>query len=153
MDLSKVDNIYIPVISVDETLVPQYQTCHAAGCDLKANLVQPVVVRPHETVCVPTGICAKIPPGYMGQIMPRSGLFCHHQIFVFPGTIDSGYPKEIRVMVHNMGIRPFKVTCYMRIAQLVISRVSHATFLLNGESCPCGPESKRTDGFGSTGIH
>lgn len=134
--------------------VPAYQTAQAAGLDLSACLPTD---RPEVTLAagaialVPTGLAVAIPVGFEGQVRARSGLSTKHGIGLpnAPGTIDSDYRGELRVAVINFGKEPFVITHGMRIAQLVICPVAHATI---AEVESLDETSRGAGGFGSTGV-
>lgn len=134
--------------------VPAYQTAQAAGLDLSACLPTD---RPELTLAagaialVPTGLAVAIPVGFEGQVRARSGLSTKHGIGLpnAPGTIDSDYRGELRVAVINFGKEPFVVTHGMRIAQLVIAPVAHATI---AEVENLDETARGAGGFGSTGV-
>ncbi len=131
--------------------MPVYASAHAAGADLTAAVETPVTVAPGARAIVPTGIRLAIPPGYEGQVRPRSGLAIKHGVTLVnsPGTIDADYRGEVGVIVINLGDTPFTVTRGMRIAQLVVAPVTQVTWRAVDEL----PASDRGDGgFGSTGI-
>jgi len=132
--------------------LPAYQTDGAAGLDLIAALdVQhPLVLAPGSRALVPTGLVMELPQGYEAQVRPRSGLAVKHGITVLnsPGTIDSDYRGEVQVILINLGQAPFEVRRGERIAQLVISPVTHAGFTaVNNVSAT----ARGKGGFGSTG--
>ena len=111
-----------------DAIVPRYMTARAAGMDLCAALDAPIVLAPGETVAVPTGLALAIPPGYEGQVRPRSGLAKNHRVTVVnaPGTIDSDFRGECLVLLINHGLGPFTIEANERIAQLVIAPVVQA---------------------------
>jgi dUTP pyrophosphatase len=113
--------------------------------------VEEVVIRPGERLLVPTGLVLEIPPGWEGQVRPRSGLALRHGIGIVnaPGTIDSDYRGEVAVILINLGEAPFSLKRGDRIAQLVISRVETVEW----EEAETLEESGRgAGGFGSTGV-
>ena len=130
--------------------LPRYMSEGAAGMDLHAAVLEPVVVPPGQTAFVPTGLAVAIPCGYEGQVRARSGLALHHGLFVLnsPGTIDSDYRGEIGVIVANFGPEPFRVLRGDRIAQLVIARVARAVWV---EDQGLPPTARDGGGFGHTG--
>lgn len=131
--------------------VPRYQTDHASGMDLAAYLADDLTIAPGEVAVVPTGLVLAIPPGYEGQVRPRSGLARRHRITVLnaPGTIDADYRGEVEVILMNFGKEPFVVHAGDRIAQLVVARVARVD-LAESESLP---DTKRgAGGFGHTGT-
>ena len=131
---------------------PAYETAHAAGMDLRAAIQEsaPLVVGPGDIQIVPTGLAMAVPEGYEAQIRPRSGLAAKHGITVLnsPGTIDSDYRGEIKVILINHGRVPFEIRRGDRIAQMVIAPVIQADLVIVDEL----PGSIRGEGgFGSTG--
>jgi dUTP pyrophosphatase len=131
--------------------LPEYQSAAAAGMDLRAALREPVTLAVGERRQVPTGLCMAIPPGFEGQVRPRSGLGLKHGISVVntPGTIDADYRGEVSIVLINLGQEPFEVQPLMRIAQLVIAPVARAEAVLvdDLDETPRG-----TGGYGSTGV-
>ena len=130
---------------------PVYSTEGAAGADIKAAPGFSAVIQPGSFIAVPTGIFPEIPLGYEIQVRPRSGLALKHGITVLnaPGTIDSDYRGEIRVILINHGREPFAVNGGDRIAQLVLSKAEKASFAVS--EVLSGTE-RGTGGFGSTGV-
>lgn len=130
--------------------VPVYASAGAAGADIHAWMAEPIVVRPGQRVLVPTGLHAEIPPGYEIQVRSRSGLAVKHGLFVVnsPGTIDSDYRGEIKVILGNIGPEPITVMPGERIAQLVVAPVIQACFTLVDQ---LNDTSRGHGGFGSTG--
>lgn len=130
---------------------PVYSTKGAAGADIKAAPGFSAVIRPGEYLAIPTGIYPEIPEGYEIQVRPRSGLALKHGITVLnaPGTIDSDYRGEIRVILINHGKDPFTVTGGDRIAQLVVSEAKKAVFSV---SRSLSDTERGERGFGSTGV-
>ena len=133
--------------------LPTYMTPGAAGMDLYAAHTAHLAVG--ARALVPTGFCLAIPPGYEGQIRPRSGLAYGYGLTVLnaPGTIDSDYRLEVKVLLINLGESPFEITKAMRIAQLVIAPI--ALSQLTEEASFQHDESRqesRQGGFGSTGL-
>ncbi|MBC7288166.1 MAG: dUTP diphosphatase [Armatimonadetes bacterium] len=131
--------------------LPEYATANSAGMDLRAHISQPITIAPGERTLIPTGIRLAIPPGYEGQVRPRSGLAIRHGLTVLnsPGTIDADYRGEVKVVLANLGSEPVTIQPGDRIAQLVIAPVVRA-FLVRVEELP---ESDRGEGgFGHTGV-
>ena len=131
--------------------LPAYATEGAAGMDLLAAVMSPVVIPPGGRMLVPTGLSIAIPPGYELQVRPRSGLALKNGIVLpnSPGTIDEDYRGEVGVIVLNAGDAPFTVERGMRIAQAVIAPVVRATWAVVSEL----PQTARgAGGFGSTGT-
>jgi dUTP pyrophosphatase len=111
-----------------EAPLPAYQTEGAAGMDLHAALASPLTIAPGDRALVPTGWAVAIPPGYEGQVRPRSGLALRHGVTVLnaPGTVDADYRGEVKVLLVNHGQSPFVVSPGDRIAQLVVCPVARA---------------------------
>lgn len=130
--------------------LPQYMSEGASGLDLYALLDTPLVIEPGKWALVPTGLAVMIPPGYEGQVRPRSGLAFQFGVTVLnaPGTIDSDYRGEIKVLLVNLGQEPFTVKDGDRIAQLVIQPVVRVV-LKEAEHLP--PTERQEGGFGHTG--
>lgn len=140
----------------ERAVLPSRQTALSAGLDLPACLDDPLTLAPGDIAVVPTGWALAIPPGYEGQVRPRSGLSTKHGVTVpnAPGTIDADYRGELKVALINLGREPFTVTHGMRIAQLVIAPVALCDITEVGElprEAP-GVALRGTGGFGSTGL-
>jgi len=131
--------------------LPRYMSKGASGMDLCAAVSSEEVIAPGEVKTIPTGIHIALPTGYEGQVRPRSGLAAKHGLTVVnaPGTIDSDYRGEVRVILGNMGREPFRVARGMRIAQLVIGEVVRAELVEKEELS--GTE-RNEGGFGHTGL-
>ena len=118
--------------------LPAYQTEGAAGLDLVAafDVQSPVTLAAGARALVPTGLILELPHGYEAQVRPRSGLALNHGVTVLnsPGTIDSDYRGEVRVILANLGQAPFEIRRGERIAQLVVSPVTRATFIEVGSA-------------------
>lgn len=133
--------------------LPAYQTAEAAGLDLLAAVPDdvPVTLAPGRHAMVPTGLVLELPKGSEGQVRPRSGLAARHGVTVLnsPGTIDSDYRGEVKVLLVNLGEAPFVIRRGERIAQLVVAPVSRATLV---ERKAARATARGAGGFGSTGI-
>ena len=131
--------------------LPAYATEGAAGMDLLAAVMSPVVIPPGGRMLVPTGLRIAIPPGYELQVRPRSGLALKNGIVLpnSPGTIDEDYRGELGIILLNAGDAPFVVERGMRIAQAVIAPVSRAAWR---EVAELPGTARGTGGFGSTGT-
>lgn len=141
--------MYIPSVVVNEEFLPAYANPGDAGADLKSSV--DIVIYEGETEIVPTGVSVAIPKGHVGFITPRSGLAAKHGITVLnaPGTIDSGYRGELKVILHNTSGDDYRIDKGDRIGQLVIVPFIHAHFT-PVESLD---DSVRGEGgFGSTGA-
>lgn len=115
----------IEVKKLDEAAeLPQKFSEHAAGYDIRACIKEPMIIEPNKLVLVPTGLSIAIETGYEVQIRPRSGLALKNQIGVLnsPGTIDSDYRGEVKVILFNFGLESFEITNGMRIAQMVVAK-------------------------------
>ena len=130
--------------------IPQYQTKGAAGMDVRAAVSEPISLAPLQRAAIPTGIKMSIPQGYEVQIRPRSGLAFRNGISIpnSPGTIDSDYRGEVKVLLINLGSSDFVVTRGMRIAQLVVAQVMQAQLHIVNALDDTG---RGAGGFGSTG--
>jgi len=131
--------------------LPRYISPGAAGADITAYLEDEITLGPGERAAVPTGIALAVPPGYECQVRPRSGLALKYGVTLLnsPGTIDSDYRGEIKIILVNLGTEPFVIKNGDRIAQLVCAPVSRAGFV-ETESLP---ETDRGEGgFGSSGV-
>ena len=134
----------------DCSLVPSYGTQEAAGADLKSS--EDMVVPARSRALVPTGIRIAIRDGFAGFVHPRSGLALKHGITVLntPGTIDSDYRGELKVILINHSDEDFVISKYDRIAQLIIQRVEYASF--TQAWTPLAGTTRGEGGFGSTGV-
>jgi dUTP pyrophosphatase len=137
-------------VGVVEVPLPRYQSARAAGMDLQAAVGAPLTLAPLERVLVPTGLAMAIPPGWEGQVRPRSGLAAKRGITVInaPGTIDSDYRGEIKVALVNLSGEPARIEPLERIAQLVFAR--HGTARLTLVTA-LDETTRGAGGIGSTG--
>lgn len=131
--------------------LPAYATRHSAGMDLCAALEKPLTLKPREIRLVPTGLALEIPPGFEGQVRPRSGLALKYGITVAnaPGTIDADYRGEVGVILVNLGKKDFVVQPGDRIAQLVVSQVFRASLTVKRD---LNRTRRGSGGFGHTGV-
>jgi dUTP pyrophosphatase len=131
--------------------LPEPATPGSAGFDLAAAIGSPQVVEPGERVLVPTGFAIAVPEGYEAQVRPRSGLALRHGIMIpnAPGTIDSDYRGEVKVILMNAGTESFRVQRGDRIAQLVIAPVTRVGWV---EVDELSPTERGSGGFGHTGV-
>ena len=131
--------------------LPSYASEGAAGLDLRAAVDEEVVIPPGGWALIPTGMKVAIPEGFEGQVRPRSGLALRHGIALLnaPGTVDSDYRGEVKVILVNLGREPFVVRRGDRIAQLVISPVARAEVEVVER---VSPTRRGEGGFGSTGV-
>ena len=133
-----------------ETKLPSYSTEHSSGLDIASASLKDIVLQSMETYAVPTNMVIEIPVGFEGQVRPRSGLAAKNNIGIInsPGTIDSDYRGELKILLTNFGKEPFTVKYGERIAQLVICRVEKAQIEL---SETLSETVRNTGGFGHTG--
>jgi len=134
-----------------EIPLPKYETSGSSGMDLAANIETNINIDPGKTAIVPTGLTISIPKGFEAQIRPRSGLAAKQKISVLntPGTIDSDYRGEIKVILINLGQETFKVEKGLRIAQMVVCPVVQAQLK---EVDDLSETERGKGGFGSTGT-
>jgi dUTP pyrophosphatase len=131
--------------------LPEYKTRGSAGVDISAHVCEPVVLKPLERQLIPTGLYIELPEGYEAQIRPRSGLAIKSGITCLntPGTIDSDYRGEIKVILINLSNENFTINNGDRIAQMVIARHEQAQFV---EVEALEETSRGAGGFGHTGV-
>lgn len=141
----------IEVVNKGHQPLPQYATGQSAGMDLRANLDEPVVLRPLERRLIPTGLHIALPEGYEAQVRPRSGLALKKGITVLnaPGTIDADYRGEVGVVLVNLSQEDFVVNDGERIAQMVIARYEKADFI---EVEALDATERGEGGYGHTGV-
>jgi dUTP pyrophosphatase len=130
--------------------LPQPASAGSAGLDLRAAVVDELVLAPGDRALVPTGLVLEIPPGWEGQVRPRSGLALRHGITLpnAPGTIDSDYRGELQVILANSGREPVTIRRGDRIAQLVVAPVAAVEWI---ETDELSSSAREGGGFGSTG--
>ena len=135
-----------------QAVIPAYMTEHAAGMDLCVVLDAPVLLAPGERRLLPTGLAMEIPPGFEGQVRPRSGLALKKGLALVnsPGTIDADYRGEIGVIVINHGNQPVEFLSGDRIAQLIIAPVTQARLV---ETDDLNESERNSGGFGHTGVN
>lgn len=142
--------MHIKVINKSNNELPEYSTPLSAGMDLRASLIEKVVIRPGERKLIPTGLFFEIPEGYEVQIRPRSGLAIKHGITVLnsPGTIDADYRGEVCIILINLGTEVFEINNGDRIAQMVVSKFEHSSWMSVEE---LNATERGAGGFGHTG--
>ena len=135
-----------------QAIIPAYMTEHAAGMDLCTVIDSAVVLAPGERTLLPTGLAMEIPPGYEGQVRPRSGLALKKGLALVnsPGTIDADYRGEIGIIIINHGCEPMEFLPGDRIAQLIIAPVTQATLI---ETTELNDSVRSSGGFGHTGVN
>ena len=131
----------IQVVNRGHQPLPAYATPQSAGMDLRANIGEPIVLRPMERRLVPTGLYIALPPGHEAQVRPRSGLALKHGITVLnsPGTVDADYRGEIGVLLINLSQEDFVINDGERIAQMIIAEALDET-------------ERGAGGYGHTGV-
>ena len=141
-------NVFI--INKSKHSLPSYETVHSAGMDLRANLEEPLILRPMQRALIPTGLFIELPHKYEAQIRPRSGLAAKHGITVLnsPGTIDADYRGEIKVILINLSDKDFTVNDGERIAQMIVSSHERVTWV---ETEQLQDSLRGAGGFGHTG--
>ena len=141
----------VKIVNKSNHQLPSYATASSAGMDLKANILEPIVLKPMERYLFPTGIYIQLPEGYEAQIRPRSGLALKNGISIVnsPGTIDSDYRGDIGIILINHGFEPFMVEQGDRIAQMVITQHTQVEFV---EVEELSDTDRGDGGFGHTGT-
>lgn len=141
----------VRIVNKSRHPLPQYSTLCSAGMDLRANVENPIVLKPFQRALIPTGLFMALPEGYEAQVRPRSGLALKHGVTVLntPGTIDADYRGEVGVILINLGQEDFVVNDGERIAQMVVARYEQAELL----SVDVLDETERGEGgFGHSGV-
>ncbi|MCC6724615.1 MAG: dUTP diphosphatase [Saprospiraceae bacterium] len=141
----------VKIINQSPFPLPQYETAGSAGLDLRANITEPISLGSLERTLVPTGLFIELPLGYEAQVRPRSGLSIKKGLSLVnaPGTIDSDYRGEIKIILVNLSNQPQTVEPGERIAQMVIARYEQIEW---AEVAVLSETERGTGGFGSTGI-
>lgn len=132
-------------------IMPKYETLGSSGMDLAAFINDKIIIKPQEKIIIPTGLSIAIPEGFEIQIRPRSGLAAKHSLTVLntPGTIDSDFRGEIKVILINLGVENYTIANGERIAQIVLCPVSKIEF---EEVSNLSTTKRGQGGFGSTGT-
>jgi dUTP pyrophosphatase len=143
-------DVEIKVVNTSAHQLPEYATSGSSGLDLRANLIDPVILKPMERAMVPTGLFLEIPLGYEAQVRPRSGLALKAGITCLnsPGTVDSDYRGEIKIILINLSLEEHTINNGDRIAQMVICKIEKA--LLKPAS-QLETSIRGEGGFGHTG--
>lgn len=141
----------IKIINRSSHPLPNYETNASAGMDLRANLSEPVTLKPLERALIKTGLFIELPIGYEAQVRPRSGLAFKKGITVLnsPGTVDADYRGEIGVILVNLSNESFTIENGERIAQMIIAKHERAEWYVAEE---LSDTSRGAGGFGSTGV-
>jgi dUTP pyrophosphatase len=121
-------DVEIKIINTSDNPIPEYATAGSAGLDLRASLQEPVTLQPMERKMIPTGLFLEIPKGYEVQVRPRSGMAIKHGITCLnsPGTVDSDYRGEIKIILINLSSETHRINSGDRIAQMVVAKVEKA---------------------------
>lgn len=143
--------VKVNIINKGHQPLPAYATPQSAGMDIRANIEEPVTLRPMERRLIPTGLYIALPEGFEAQIRPRSGLALKHGITVLntPGTVDADYRGEIMVLLVNFSDKDFIVNDGERIAQMIIARHETAAFT---EVEVLDETERGAGGYGHTGV-
>jgi dUTP pyrophosphatase len=146
-----VNEIIVNFAAESGASAPEYRTEGSAGADLRAHIAESLTLAPGERAAVPTGLHLELPPGYEAQVRPRSGLAVAKGLTCLnsPGTVDSDYRGEIKVILVNLGGAPVTLADGDRIAQLVVAPVARARFV---PVRALGDTERGPGGFGSTGT-
>jgi dUTP pyrophosphatase len=144
--------IQVKIINQSGFPLPSYQTEGSAGMDLRANISESLVLQSLERKLIPTGLFIELPLGYEAQIRPRSGLAFKHGLTVLnsPGTVDSDYRGEIKVLLVNLSNEAFEVNPGERIAQMIVSKHEIVEW---ENSAELADSQRGAGGYGSTGKH
>ncbi|MCI0449155.1 MAG: dUTP diphosphatase [Chlorobi bacterium] len=131
--------------------LPKYSTENSSGLDITSASQDDIIIKPSATELIPTNLILEIPPGYEGQVRPRSGLALKNNIGIInsPGTVDADYRGELKILLTNFGQEPFMVKFGDRIAQLVISKVEHVEIKVTED---LNDTKRSSGGFGHTGV-
>lgn len=142
--------VEVKVVREKNVTLPKYETEGSAGLDVRANITEPIALKSLERVLIPTGLKIAIPEGYEVQVRPRSGLAIKHGITMLnsPGTIDSDYRGEIKVIAVNLSNETYTIEPNERIAQLVLNKVEQIEFV---EVDELDATNRGEGGFGHTG--
>lgn len=141
----------IQVVNQSKHPLPEYATEFSAGLDLRANIGEPIELKPLERILVSTGLFIALPKGYEAQIRPRSGLAFKHGITVLnsPGTIDADYRGELKVLLVNLSNTSFMINDGERVAQMVIAKHEQISW---NEASSLDETERGAGGFGHTGT-
>ena len=141
----------VNIINKSKNELPKYQTLISAGMDLRANIDEPIIIKPLQRLVVNTGLFISLEPGYEAQIRPRSGLALNKGITVVnsPGTIDADYRGEIGVILINLSDSSFEINSGDRIAQMIIAKHETISWRVVEK---LDKSDRGNKGFGSTGV-
>lgn len=141
----------VRIVNKSKHPLPGYETKHAAGMDLRANIDEPITLQPLQRALVATGLFIELPEGYEAQVRPRSGLAAKKGVTVLnsPGTIDADYRGEVKVILVNLSNETFVVEDGERIAQLIVAKHERVEWQ---ETVTLVETERGAGGFGSTGV-
>ncbi|HUH74918.1 MAG TPA: dUTP diphosphatase [Chitinophagales bacterium] len=144
-------DVNIKIVNLSTNPLPEYETAGSAGMDIRAALGEPAMLKPLQRVLIPTGLYIELPKGYEAQVRPRSGLAIKKGLSVLnsPGTIDSDYRGEIKVILINLSNETVIVNTGERIAQIVIAKYEKAELT---EVDELSDSERGAGGFGHTGV-
>ncbi len=142
----------VRIVNKSQNSIPLYSTKQSAGMDLRADLTEPLVLKPFERKLIPTGLYIQLPDGYEAQVRPRSGLAINKGVTVLnsPGTIDADYRGEIKIILINLSQEEFIINHGERIAQMIISAYKQVEW---EEVFQLEDSERGEGGFGHTGKH
>lgn len=140
----------VKIVNKSTNQLPAYETAQSAGLDVRADIIEPITLKPLERAMIPTGLYIELPEGYEMQVRPRSGLAAKHGITVLnsPGTIDADYRGEIKIILVNLSSEEYTIEPAERIAQFIVSRFEQIEWQLSQE---LSQTDRSSGGFGSTG--
>ena len=143
--------IKVKIVNTGKQPLPVYATAQSAGMDLRANIDEPIILRPMERQLIPTGLHIALPEGFEAQVRPRSGLALKHGITVLntPGTIDADYRGELKVLLVNFSNTDFVINAGERVAQMVIARYEKVDF---EQVIELDDTERGAGGYGHTGV-
>ena len=141
----------LKIVNTSDNPLPEYETTGSAGVDLRAQLQEPVMLKPLQRALIPTGLYIELPDGYEAQVRPRSGLALKKGVTVLnsPGTIDSDYRGEIKVIMINLSNETTVINTGERIAQLIVAKYEKVQFK---EVDELNETERGEGGFGHTGV-
>ena len=141
----------IRIINKSKNALPAYETAHAAGMDLRADVDETISLKPMERKLVPTGLHIELPEGFEAQVRPRSGLAFKHGIGIVnsPGTIDSDYRGEVKVLLVNLSDQIFEINAGDRIAQMIVAKHEKVNWQQVDE---LNETTRGVGGYGHTGV-
>lgn len=144
------EKVVVKVVKEENVSLPKYETSGSAGMDVRANIEEPIVLRSLERALVPTGLKIAIPEGYEIQVRPRSGLAIKHGITLLntPGTIDSDYRGELKIIMVNLSKDEYIINPQERIGQLILNKVAQMELI---EVDSLDETERGAGGFGHTG--